>query len=130
MSQVIDFETVVPFDVDGTLIIWKPEGTEESNNSIIVDYYGQPVSVLPHMEHLRLLKATLARGRFVILWSGNGVQWASNVLKALENFGYIEDTANIIVMSKPVAYVDDVPVENWLGSRIYIKPENNVYHQE
>lgn len=114
-----------PFDVDRTLCFWIPIGQEPPENAVAVDYYGDKVYIVPHEEHIQLLKASIARGRNVIVWSGNGFEWAHNVLLAL---GFT-DKDNINVMSKPAGYVDDLPCSEWMGNRVYIKPHSNPWSE-
>ena len=123
--QVLEYDITTPFDVDRTLVFWVPVGQEPPKNALEIDYYGEKVFVVPHEEHVQLLKATMARGRGVLVWSGNGYKWAHNVLKAL---GFT-DKDPIYVMSKPAGYVDDLPCNEWMGNRIYIKPHSNPYSE-
>lgn len=127
---VIEKDVTFPFDVDKTLVFWQPNGKEIHEFDIKVDYYGEEVSVVPHLEHIQLLKATLARGRNAIVWSGNGYQWAKNVIEALIKDGLLIDSDGIIVMSKPVGYVDDMDSSTWMGNRVYIKPHSNPYSED
>ena len=124
--KVIAKDVTFPFDVDATLVFWIPIGKEPPPEALAVEYYGETVYVVPHEEHVRLLKSSLARGRNIVVWSGNGFQWAENVLKAL-GFG---DADNILVMSKPAGYVDDLPCTEWMGNRVYIKPHSNPWSEE
>lgn len=128
--KIIDKDVTVCFDIDKTLIFWKPEGQEEYEFDLKVDYYGQEISVAPHMEHIQLLKANLARGRNVIVWSGNGFQWVQNTLQAFVTNGLLSKTDGIIVMSKPSMYVDDLECQEWMGNRVYIKPHTNPYGED
>lgn len=127
---VIEKDITFPFDVDKTLVFWKPEGQEESEFDIKVDYYGEMVSVIPHMEHVQLLRATIARGRNALVWSGNGYKWAKNVIEALEKAGHLPTTKGIVIMTKPAGYVDDMDASTWIGNRTYIKPHSNPYAEE
>ena len=123
-------DTVLAFDIDKTLIFWKPEGKEEHEFDTKLDYYGEQVSVAFHMEHVQLLKSTLARGRGALVWSGNGVKWARQVIETLIVAGHINDSSGILIVSKPVGYVDDMDCSTWMGNRIYIKPHSNPYSEE
>lgn len=127
---IIAKDVTFPFDVDKTLIFWKPKGQEPHEFDIKIDYYGEEVSVVPHLEHIQLLRATLARGRNAVVWSGNGYQWAKNVIEALVKAGHLTSTDGIVIMSKPVGYVDDMDAATWMGNRVYIKPHSNPYSEE
>jgi hypothetical protein len=126
---VINKDVTIPFDVDATLIYWKPEGAKRDSQDVELDYYGEKVYVHPHLEHIRLLRASLARGRNVIVWSGNGYLWAKTVIDYLLNAGHLPSSDGMIIMSKPVGYVDDLDCQHWMGNRIYIKPHSNPYSE-
>ena len=123
--QVIRNDITVAFDVDETLVMWVPHGKEPSESAVPVDYYGSFQYVVPHKPHVQLLLANLKRGRNVIIWSQNGPQWASNVAKALKL-----DLDGIIVMAKPSMYVDDLPAQEWLGAKIYLKFDGKITKDE
>jgi hypothetical protein len=118
--KVINKDSTYMFDVDSTLIFWIPAGQVPPADAICVDYYGENVYLLPHDEHIQLLKASVARGRNTVVWSGNGFQWCENVLKALKL-----DELDLTVMSKPAGYVDDLPCGEWMGNRIYLHSKNS-----
>jgi len=120
--HVIESDIVTPFDVDRTLVFWVPVGQEPPPNAVEADYYGMRKFLVPHNENIELLRATMHR-RHTIVWSGNGFQWVKNVLMAL---GF-KETDPIQVMSKPAGYVDDLPANEWMGQRIWLKPHNNPY---
>lgn len=118
-SKVIRNENVVFFDVDGTLI----------NHGQVPDRIGKHVSVydavtdtyLPmqaHEPNIRLLLEEKHKGSYVIVWSRGGHEWAENVLKALNLF----DKVNLI-MTKPLVYIDDLPIEKWLPYRVFLEPD-------
>lgn len=110
---VIEKDSTYPFDVDATLIM---EAQADESGAIQIDYYGELVWRKPHIEHIRLVRASVARGRNVVVWSGNGQIWASTVLKALKL-----DHLDILVMSKPCGYCDDLDCNMWMGNRTYIE---------
>ena len=58
------------------------------------------------------------RKGFIIVWSRSGVEWATAVVRALGLDSYVHQ-----VMSKPVVYFDDCPVDTWMKDRVYIKPD-------
>lgn len=120
--QVINNDRILPFDVDDTLICWScdPNTPDVHLISIVDPYDGQTFWVRKHMPHIKLLKNHLARGTQVIVWSQGGYEWAHTVLKAL---GF-SDNDNIIVMSKPQSYVDDLPIQEWAKDRIFISPDS------
>lgn len=116
--KIINKDTTFVVDVDETLIMWCkgvhfPE--DAPDNSICLDYYGMMVWATPHMEHIMILQAAVARGRNVIVHSANGYKWAATVLKELRL-----DDLDILVMTKPIGYLDDSECQNWMGNRVYI----------
>lgn len=116
--QVIKSENIKPFDVDGTLVLPNDNDTKGDYIEVLDPVTNTFILMKIHKPNVRLLREELQRGAQVIVWSRSGWEWAQNVLKALD-FG---DSCNIIVMSKPIAYFDDMPVEQWLKDRIYLDP--------
>jgi hypothetical protein len=128
--KVIRKDVTIPWDVDKTLIFWQPTGAERHESDIQMNYYGEIISVTPHLEMLQLLRSNLARGRNIIIWSGNGFAWAEEVVKKLHEAGHLPDTKGIIIMTKPAGYADDLDCQHWMGNRIYIEPHSNPYAEE
>jgi predicted phosphatase len=120
--QVISNEHVVCFDVDDTLVIWDDsfQAPELGRVRIEDPYDGHTVYLKPHVRHVKLLRQMKGRGRFLVVWSAAGAQWAKAVIQALE----LEDCVDLI-QTKPLAYVDDLPVTEWIGKRIYLPSENS-----
>lgn len=117
--KVIKSESVMCFDVDNTLVIH-----EKYISSVYADTVrifdpveGKVILMRKNKPMIRLLREEVHRGSRVIVWSRGGYEWASLVLTALG----LEDL-DILVMSKPVAYFDDKPVNEWLTNRIYLDP--------
>lgn len=152
--QVIKSENVICYDVDDTLILWEessgftwdkgftPDGearsaatseserearaTREGSRSaatrlgVTCPHDGKPLCVNRHEPHIKLLMNHKARGKTIIVWSQGGYQWAEAVVKALGLTEHVD-----FIMSKPRAYVDDLPVQEWMKDRIYINPDSN-----
>lgn len=114
----ISFETIVPFDCDETLVLW--EHDRDENNPEYKKFkcpYGQGYYYLkPHQKHIDLLKKYYYRGFGVIVWSHGGAAWAKEVVKILELEKYVH-----LTMGKMDRYVDDLPIKEWAGQRVYIK---------
>lgn len=117
--NVIEGERNIMFDVDDTLVMWDDKYLEpgDSKVSVIDPYDGCKVYLTPHKQHIKLLKNHLMRGTQVFVWSQGGVLWAKAVVVALGL-----ESSSVYVMSKPLSYVDDLPVQEWLIDRIYISP--------
>jgi hypothetical protein len=120
--QVINKENAIFFDVDDTLVLWDAQYTEPDPTRLveIVDPYdNKTVFLAPHHPHIKLLKNHHTRGTYIVVWSQGGFAWAEAVVKALG----LEDHVDLI-MSKPRAYVDDLPADAWMKERIYISPNS------
>lgn len=105
--QIILKETVY-FDIDDTLCF-------SHQGDIEVDYYGQPRTIRPHNEHISFLKSLKARGYHITCHSGNGAQWAANVVKALGLEEFVDECR-----TKPFKVIDDKPLDNWMPTVVYI----------
>ncbi len=112
--QVIRQEHPMPFDVDNTLVTQVGFNIGPSI-SILNPLTNTAHNYQIHQSHVRLLKEQFLRGRLVIVWSASGYAWAEAVVDALELKDFVH-----IVMSKPIAYVDDKDIVDWIGSRIFV----------
>jgi hypothetical protein len=118
-GQVIKSESIRPFDVDDTIILHGDKGHAEYKTVEVPDRVeGKTLTFRIHEPMVRLLKEEHARGSYIIVWSRSGYQWAHDVVKALG----LEDKVHLI-MSKPMVYFDDSPVENWMKDRVYLSPD-------
>lgn len=113
-------EQVSPWDIDGTLII------HLSDNQLVmhpkVDVYDAVtkkfITVGINTPMVRLLREEAHRGACIKVWSRGGWEWAANVIKALGLVTCVDE-----VMSKPMVYFDDIPIEQWLPYRVFIAPD-------
>ena len=114
--KILKREHIRPFDVDGCLIVDQPGGAYN------IDVYDavtkQYIKVGVNSNMVRLLKEERQRGSYIVVWSRSGWEWAANVVRALNLEQYVDR-----VMSKPIVYFDDTPVEHWLKDRVFIGPE-------
>lgn len=123
-------ERPIMIDVDETLVLhatYKYDGTIAKVEKVAVDDpldSSKKIWLTPHAAMIRLLREEHARGGQIWVWSRGGTQWAVNVIKALK----LEDLV-YEVMTKPMVYFDDKPVEEWLQHRVYIDPKT-VYKGE
>lgn len=123
-SKTIRNEKVVFCDVDDTLILHLSEKKLKKYDTIEVQdplNKSETITVGVHAPMVRLLKEEYARGAHVIVWSMGGYEWAESVIKALGLYDHVHQ-----IMSKPIVYFDDKPIEEWLRYRVYLKP-NTVY---
>ncbi len=114
--RIIENEQISPFDIDGTVVDHVVVGTEGSIS--VYDYVTKKqVNVVPNLPMVRLLREAKARGDFVIVWSRGGYRWASDVIRGLG----LEECVDLVI-SKPMAYFDDTPIEEWLPYRVFLPP--------
>lgn len=110
----------VQFDVDDTLIMHGYPYFEGQKTLLVRDplSHTESISVTLNEPMIRLLHEELAAGSFVIVHSRGRDGWADAVIEALGI-----DHPNLLVMTKPLVYFDDKPVQEWLPYRVYIKPD-------
>ena len=118
--RVNESDLVIQFDIDDTLVMWKGDCYKPHQFAIPItdETDGTVVYLIPHLRHIELLKKHKARGYIVNVWSGGGYKWAASVIRALELQDYVDN-----VGSKPIKYVDDLPCQEWMPNRIYLKDE-------
>lgn len=127
--KVIENENCLFVDCDDTLVMWGNSCQKQDDNGNwnyirIPDPYFSPspymirdshVTVVPHTKHIEYLKDSKTKNKnTIIVWSAGGWQWAEAVVKALGIEEYVD-----AVMSKPYAYIDDLPCKEFMGQRIY-----------
>lgn len=114
--KALENESIYGCDVDGTLIsLRRFERNTPGTIEIINPYLNESRFVKVHKAHVELVQEMLGRGRVILVWSGSGVQWVKAVLNALN---IVHD--NILPMTKPQGYIDDLPCDRWLNNRIFI----------
>ncbi len=122
---VLREENIVLFDVDSTLIMHDlPSCIPKEEELRIVDPLdtAKVITVRINQPMVRLLREEHYRGSYILVLSRGGYQWATNVIRAL---GF-SNWDKLMVLSKPLAYFDDKPVQEWLPYRVYIGP-NEIY---
>lgn len=108
-------EHVVCFDCDDTLVMWG----KKTNDVYIKDpYTDSDILLKKHNKHIKLLQDYKARGYYVVVWSAGGYLWAKAVVEGLG----LRDSVDHI-MAKPVKYVDDLDATEILGTRVYLKDD-------
>lgn len=123
--NLIQSENIKPFDVDGTLV-YKPgtlpdkEPLEHSMITIMdpISSTGGTITMAVNLNMVRLLKEEKHRGACVVVWSRGGYAWANAVVTALG----LKESVDFC-MSKPLAYFDDVPCQEWLQNQVFIDPK-------
>lgn len=123
MSKIIATEQLGLVDVDGTLLLWDRPVTAKNEHEL-VEFYDpyecQTKYVLAHWPHIKIVKDRLKRGAAIIVWSQSGHEWAAQAVKACGLLGY----ENLCITSKPVFYIDDLPVTDWMKERIFLSPDS------
>jgi phosphoserine phosphatase len=110
--KVVNSDKIVCFDVDDTLVSDVTEKFSESidPSNVEIKCEGHTTTVKPIKENIDAIKRHKRQGQVVIVWSAAGYKWAESVVKSLNLQDYVD-----IVMSKPMWYYDDLPVQNWMG---------------
>lgn len=111
-------ESVVYFDVDGTLIVDATHLPEHRHVNVYDPIEDKIIKFRVHEPMVRLLKEEHHRGSYVVVWSRGGHAWAESVVRALGLEPCVHQ-----VMSKPTAYFDDVLIEDWLKYRVFLPPD-------
>lgn len=104
------------FDVDETLVLWSfPADRHEE--TLLIDNWGYLTRLLPHKTHINQLIKHKNAGHSIVVWSQGGVNWATNVVKALKLEEYVD-----VVMCKPFWFYDDLP------ATAFMPEEQRVYY--
>jgi hypothetical protein len=124
--KILGNDHIRPFDVDETLITYTmPFCLAEEVRIPDPVYPGKFVVAYRNEAMIRLLKEERLRGNYTIVWSRSGFAWAETVILALGLESYVK-----LIMSKPLVYFDDTPIEEWCRDRVFIpattkyKPNN------
>lgn len=115
--KTIETANAIYFDVDGTLIRDAYDGEEVCAFPVPHPYRGnaQVWKVKMH-RNIDLLKDMSTRGRIIVVWSQAGYQWADAVVRALDLQNFVD-----LVIEKPIAYVDDLESQEFMGQRIFLR---------
>lgn len=118
--KVIKSEQVICIDIDDTLVMHRKPGPNDMVLTFVDPYDGTARTLVKHQPHIKILRDRKARGATIVVWSQSGYQWAEAIVRALA----LDDVVDF-VLSKPVAYIDDKPVEEWMAERIYLPFDSN-----
>jgi len=100
--------------------MWNP--SENEYCIPLMDWDDEQTFVLPHREHIKLVKQFKARGFNVVVWSQGGSAWSERVVKALDLQDYVD-----VVTGKPNWFIDDLPSNCFLPEVNRIWRENKPY---
>lgn len=115
---VVNNENTVFFDVDDTLISTTMEGDNVVTIEDVIEE--KVIRAITLDANIRLLKEEKHKGQYIVVWSRGGAYWAQAVIKALDLKNYVD-----LVIAKPLAYVDDKDVKEWLPYRVWLSNETN-----
>ena len=119
MKNIIQNANVTCFDCDDTLILWPKDYKTPSPGRIEFEYGSEKVYLIPHSYHVIFLKHCFNRGDYVIIWSANGSDWATQVAQKLDLTEHYSQ-----IMCKPIRHVDDKEsLSSIIGSRVFIPHE-------
>ncbi len=115
--KIIKSEYNTFWDVDHTLIF--PTDPKVPGIKVLVyDAVTKKfLTMIGNEAMIRLMKEEKHRGANITVWSRGGYEWAANVVRALDLVPYVDT-----VMTKPLAYMDDLEISKWLKYRVYIPP--------
>lgn len=111
----LDSYKTVTVDVDDTLVMWNISEYPEFP-VIELDCYG-PVVLAVNQKNVNLVIKLSKLGYKIVIWSQTGYDWAETVSKAVGLHPYAS-----LYMSKPRYYVDDLPSNEWMGTRLWRDP--------
>lgn len=106
---------IIPCDVDSTLVFDESDlGPGHGIEPVIAHCWGREIKVYPHWLNVSLLRKFSQRGYIPFVHSHSGEDWAEAVCKAVG----LDDIPSIYAR-KSKYYIDDLPVEQWYGHRVY-----------
>jgi hypothetical protein len=121
--KVIKNEKTVFFDIDNTLVFSSLDPLIANLNPVTCVEVFDPINerfmnMVVHEPMVRLLREEHHRGSYVVVWSRGGYAWAGSVISALGLEKCVHE-----IMTKPMVYFDDRPIEEWLPYRVYLPPD-------
>lgn len=117
--RVVSNERNIFVDVDDTLVMHRAINDQHPDALVIEDTV-EVGEILMQINRpmVRLVKEEFSRGSHITVWSRGGWEWAKTVVDALGLTDHVH-----LVMTKPYAYFDDKPVEEWFTNRVYLPCE-------
>lgn len=114
---VLKSDRIVWVDVDDTLIGWDLSAYKD-HKPITINHVNGPVLVVPNQKNINTIIKFYKLGYTIVVHSGSGHGWAKKVVDSLRLKPYVS-----LIMSKPLYYFDDKPVETWAGYRVWRDPK-------
>lgn len=104
-------------DVDDTLLLHnKSDYPLELHKHI--PHNGRVFVGVPHTKNILMMEKFFNLGYEIIVWSKTGKTYAEAVVRALQLTHEVS-----ACLTKPDFYMDDKGMEEWMGPRVYRKPE-------
>jgi predicted phosphatase len=117
--KIVTNERPIPVDVDETLVMHHDPHSYDITVTIEDPLHpGEYITLGVNAPMVKILKDEKRRGAFITVWSRSGYAWALAVVTALNLEKYVD-----LVMTKPLVYMDDKDVSEWLKDRVYIGPK-------
>ncbi len=104
-------------DIDDTLLMHNLSDYPKKGRVTIL-CNGRKFVGYPNQKNLNCVEQFYKLGYEIIAWSKTGQNWAEEVTEKL-GIGHLVTHC----LSKPDFYLDDYPVENWIGPRVYRGPD-------
>lgn len=118
--RITQNEQVIFTDIDDTLVLHDVERFKHLPHITIDDPYCGTKRVLAyHPAHVRLLEERFLRGAHIKAMSAGGYAWAAAVIKSIGLDNMVAEA-----LSKPIAILDDLPIEQALGRTMYLDPNS------
>lgn len=109
-KEIVGYKTCY-VDCDETLVMGDLSKYPPTSVMTIA-YTNGPIRVVPNKKNLNLLTLFYKLGYTIIVWSKTGSDWACLIGEALDI-----DHMVSAYLSKPLFYIDDKPVTEWMGER-------------
>ncbi len=115
---VTDNEQVIFVDVDDTIVMHDAEKYESLPGVTVKDpYSGINMYLHYHPAHVLLIQERAMRGAHIKVMSAGGYLWVKAIITALRLEDYVSEC-----LSKPIAIIDDLPIEQALCKTTYMDP--------
>lgn len=106
--NVINFNKIICFDVDDTLIFQDCPYKIFQNADLIIHVNQIKTPIWIHQKHIEHLKKLKENGYSIWIWSQQGSEWAEYIVKELNLQNFID-----IISTKPEKMFDDLSLMYW-----------------
>lgn len=114
MSKLLDFERVAYFDVDETIVLWKPADEINTDNYMELKRNGVTAWGRPNQKIIHKMRMHKFWGDGVLVWSNSGGKFAKYICEVFE----IDELVDRY-QSKPFCYYDDLKCEQFMDKHRY-----------